>query len=59
MTELSASGPNLSGPAPRPPGLLRALPACSAPRYAKKRSSSSRAAMSDSAMRRLSFDLSV
>ena len=29
------------------------------PRYAKKRSSSSRAAMSDSAMRRLSFDLSV
>ena len=60
------SGPRLSEcppvrapPVRTCPDLLRALPACFARRYAKKRSSSSRAAMSDSAMRRLSFDLSV
>ena len=60
------SGPRLSEcppvrapPVRTCPDLLRAFPACFARRYAKKRSSSSRAAMSDSAMRRLSFDLSV
>ncbi len=54
-----AALPEHSLPKRRLPVLRPCRSAARRPRYAKKRSSSSRAAMSDSAMRRLSFDLSV